>query len=308
LEECFTLIELQSKEAEKNNDFEIIQQLDNIRYLLTAFLREVTSDFEEWGVCHSQAAKQFGRILYKEKPTIITFNYDFFIEKVIELASGQKQDSLDTRMKFEVNDEELGHSFWNWNRPLAYSIEFDDVMLYDGAEGNRQKFIRGERFYSHPNNKLYTDSYLLKLHGSLNWFRYLPFTPNQYMQEQQVKKAYEERKQRIILGEVAHPILAGYLPPNKDQLYIEPLIITPIIYKDVYLEDRELYGRVFAGLWKKAESSLRNCKRLAVIGYSFPATDFLTKKLFLESFVDTKLDELIIVSPDPLVISKATAC
>lgn len=96
----------------------------------------------------------------------------------------------------------------------------------------------------------------------------------------------------MILTEVAHPVGAGYYPPNKDQLYLHPLIITPIIHKDIYLEDKEVHGRVFSPLWTKAKDCLSKCNKLVIRGYSFPATDFLTKKLFLESFVDNKLDEI----------------
>ena len=245
--------------------------------------------------------QQFGRILYTEKPNILTFNYDFFIERALEYASGENE----SRDRLNESNEE-GNSYWNWNRLLAYGIKFDEVMLHDGVQGNAQKHIEGERFYSHDRYKIYSDLCILKLHGSLNWFQYLPLSPNQYMQEKETKTAYEQRKQRVILTEVAHPYLAGYSPPSKDQLYIQPLIITPIIHKDIYLEDNEVQGRVFSALWKKAKDYLSECKKLVIIGYSFPATDFLTKKLFLESFVDNKLEELIIANPNDSVIHKIT--
>ncbi|MFZ0511251.1 MAG: hypothetical protein WAM14_06570, partial [Candidatus Nitrosopolaris sp.] len=301
LEECFTLLELQLNEAEKNNSLETLQELNTILYILTSLIREVLSDFQEYGFNHSILMQQFGRILYKEKPNILTFNYDFFIERALENASGVNE-STDRR----TENDEVGHSYWNWNRPLAYGLKFDEVMLHDGAKGNARKCIEGEKFYSHDRNKLYSDLCILKLHGSLNWFQYLPLSPIQNMPEEKTRAAYEQRKQRVILTEVAHPVGAGYYPPNKDQLYLHPLIITPIIHKDIYLEDKEVHGRVFSPLWTKAKDCLSKCNKLVIIGYSFPATDFLTKKLFLESFVDNKLDELIIVNPDDSVIHKVT--
>jgi len=51
-------------------------------------------------------------------------------------------------------------------------------------------------------------------------------------------------------------------------------------------------------LWCKAKSSLSKCKSLIIIGYSFAATDFNIRRLFLEAF-DNILNELIIVNPDP---------
>jgi len=64
-----------------------------------------------------------------------------------------------------------------------------------------------------------------------------------------------------------------------------------------------LYSKLLKLIWDKAKDSLTNCKRLVVIGDSFPATDFLTRKMFLESFSSNTLYELIIVSPSQETIS-----
>lgn len=50
-------------------------------------------------------------------------------------------------------------------------------------------------------------------------------------------------------------------------------------------------------IWDKAKEALRRCHRLIVVGYSFPPTDFLTKKMFLEAFSLNSLKELTIVNP-----------
>ena len=44
LEECFTLLELQLNEAEKNNSLETFQELNTILYILTSLIREVLSE------------------------------------------------------------------------------------------------------------------------------------------------------------------------------------------------------------------------------------------------------------------------
>ena len=49
LEECFTLLELQLNEAEKNNNLKTFQELNTILYTLTSFITEVLSDFQEYG-------------------------------------------------------------------------------------------------------------------------------------------------------------------------------------------------------------------------------------------------------------------
>lgn len=285
LEECFTLLERQLNEAEKSNRPDALKELNTILYILTSFITEVLSDFQEWGFSHSNLMKQFGRVLYTEKANIITFNYDFFIEMALEYASGQKESS--------TRNHGLGHSNWNWNRALAYGINFDEVMEHDG-----------EAFYSHTNNKQYSELCLLKLHGSLNWFRYLPLSPNAYMKKEDIEREYEKRKDHVVLTNFVHPFRAGLNPPHKNQLYIQPLIITPVSHKEIYLNEEEVYSRVFSILWEKAKAILSECDKLVIIGYSFPTTDDLAKNLFSKSFENNKLEELIIINRDPSVVCR----
>ena len=46
--------------------------------------------------------------------------------------------------------------------------------------------------------------------------------------------------------------------------------------------------RPFPQVWKLVLESLKECQTLVVLGYSFPPTDFRTKRLFLEAFNDTR--------------------
>jgi len=116
---------------------------------------------------------------------------------------------------------------------------------------------------------------ILKLHGSLNWFKYI----------------YANSTTEIILTDN----ISTYQYENQ-KLLIEPLIIPPVLYKD--------YEQKFiCTLWQKAKSILSHCKTLIVVGYSFPATDFGIKKLLLESFVSNKLDKLIIVNPNTSIVN-----
>lgn len=156
----------------------------NLEYLLRHFLVEVFFEFgddlqgyleypsnpkEIDHLVNCEAFKRLECILYNEKPIIITFNYDDFIERTIEYASKVKHSDYITTNKFEdqVLDQELGYSYWNWNRALGYGIKFDEVMLYDRSQGTKQKHFVGNKFYSHSENTLYP-WYLLKLHGSSN--------------------------------------------------------------------------------------------------------------------------------------------
>lgn len=57
-------------------------------------------------------------------------------------------------------------------------------------------------------------------------------------------------------------------------------------------------------MWKKAKDALSCCKNLIVIGYSFPPTDFMTRRLFLEAFSNKTLNELIVVNPQRAAVKK----
>jgi hypothetical protein len=319
LEECFTLIQMQLKEAEENNEEQKYYELMNTQYLLKYFLSEVLSEFSEdlegylkyssnrKEISHLVDCEDFrklGEILYQEKPVILTFNYDSFIEKVIEYASGARGKAKTTASKFQnqVLEDELGYSYWNWNRALGYGINFDEVMMFDGAIGNKRKYFGADKFYTHPENSLYS-WYVLKLHGSLTWFQYWSETPNPFLRDNKIElsKRYQEKETKILLEEATW---IWVQQPWLHDLYIDPIIVTPILNKEQYF-DNPLYSRLLRPIWSKAKDALSKCKKLVIIGYSFPPTDFLTKRMFLEAFSDNKLDELIIVNPSTEAITRA---
>lgn len=140
----------------------------------------------------------------------------------------------------------------------------------------------------------------------MNWYTYLPYSPNPLLKKRDVNKLYRERMNHVILEEVNWHIPFSTLPWNMEQLFIQPLIITPILNKEVFF-DNSTYNRVLQLLWWLAQQALTKCTSLVLIGYSFPPTDFYTKKLFLESFATNSLQELIVVNPDKAISNKAQA-
>jgi len=300
LEECFTLLDLQLVDAVAAGNRDTIAELQTVIFRLKSLLASVLKDFELHALS-SDVMRHFGARLLAEKPVILSFNYDCCLEAVIELAS---MPNINIPSAFhggsaretEMPDELLAYSHYHWNRTLAYAQRFDKVQLRQA--GNSQ-YVEGERFYSVPGNELY-DWYILKLHGSLNWFRYLPI----------------RRLPAYIEGEVPFtPELAGRAllverdwwlgePPDLDGWYLDPIILTPVLHKDRYLSE-PLYQRVVAQLWRKAKDALQSCETLVIIGYSFPKTDFHTKKLFLEAFADHTLKELIVVNPNSSAVKLA---
>jgi hypothetical protein len=297
LEECFTLIESQIQdtnyEAERND-------LLRIQYKLKTFVAEVLYGFSGYAVA-SRLMKSFGYILFNQKPTIITFNYDDFIESVIEVAS--RMSSIpnpyveNKRLLFqrEISVKEIQYNPFNWKRQLCYGVTFDEVQLPIGLPVGF-RYVEGDRYYSHKDNKLYPWS-ILKLHGSLNWFRYAPDLLGRSRSDYELDLP-TDYKNRIILG---GGIWNLNDPPKKNGCPLDPLLVTPILYKKDQF-DRELYRKILTPLWQKALEALSNCKRLVVIGYSFPPTDFHVRKLFLEAFEKNVLEELVVVNPDTGVV------
>jgi len=308
LEEVFTLLESQRQDAFSSKDEAKARELASIEYLLTSLLAEVLSEFEVFSV-QSDAMRAFGEILYSEKPTIITFNYDTITEAVIESASGLRgrypaSMRLPPNQRREITDEEVSFSHHNWNRPLGYGIKFDLVQLH---RAGISAYVEGNRFYANSENSLY-DWPILKLHGSLNWFRFLPIRSLPLYDKETGRPLFDEDAQQPqwMKNAVIHVETHWWMhrAPDLEGWFIDPLIMTPVLNKE-RLFDESLYGRVFAPLWTAALESLSHCKRLVIVGYSFSPTDFRTKKLFLEAFESNQLEQLVVVNPDPTVAEKA---
>ena len=128
---CFTLLELQSHEAFSRNDRNAFVSLAEANYRLTVMLAEYLSDFEPFA-CTSDSFSLLGKIIYGERPVVLTFNYDTLLESAIESASGINVKVPPSLLKrpvksSDIPDQELAYSHMNWNRPLGYGVKFDEV-------------------------------------------------------------------------------------------------------------------------------------------------------------------------------------
>jgi hypothetical protein len=297
LEELFTLLHSQLNEASERNDAETQRSLSVVFFALTAYLAELLSEFT-YSIYTSDDMRSFGSLVLREKAVIITFNYDTLLESAIESASGLRtgtppiQDMIKSQTTgAEPTQEELAFSHHNWNRPLGYGFAFDKVKLY---RAGLTTFVEGRKFYSHPSNKL-IEPPILKLHGSLNWFRYTKVREYGFLREGESYELSNEQTNSIILNEgnwwlARRPSLNGWL--------IDPVIIPPVLYKDDFFRQDFVSRNIFPILWDKAKKALEQCRKLVIIGYSFPPTDFLMRKLFLEAFETDHLKELVLVTRD----------
>ncbi len=304
LEACYTLIQLQKQEAKKSSDETMLASLSQIELQLTVLLADYLATFNlPFNSNGTESFSFFGSIIYEQQAVVITFNYDTLLETVISYASKGNPKMPATFMdvsfrRIDMTDEDIAYSQFNWNAPLGYGIEFDEVQL---QRPGRPIMVPGKGFYSHPSNNLYENP-ILKLHGSLNWFTYSgdkkpsDSWEKHYGVEANFPHAVENAKNRI--GRTVflnNNSWHGKLPEHNDEV-LQPIIITPVLYKNFHQ-----YSFINE-LWKRAVLELSQCKTLVVGGYSFPPTDFNTKRLFLEAFDEHSPEDIIVINPDTSVV------
>ncbi len=312
LEELFTTLELQQDAAYRAGEQQRLTELAQTEFLLKSFLAEYLSQFEIYAT-NNDTMRELGRIMHAQGATVLSFNYDCILEPVLELASGVRTNIPSTfsqrdTISREVNDDELVYSHYNWNRPLAYAFTFSEIQL---QQAGLPKYVEGDRFYGHPSNALY-ESPLIKLHGSLNWFRFLPIrrswmgpAPAEF-QDWAAHHPELFGETPPLLPDSRHDAIIlvrghwwGGQPPDFDGWLIDPVLVTPVLYKQ-----RILAKPLFQQLWTRAKTALSNCKKLIVIGYSFPPTDFHTRDLLRDAFQRNPPDEVVVVNPDRTVATK----
>ncbi|MCK4632087.1 MAG: hypothetical protein KAT79_02385 [candidate division Zixibacteria bacterium] len=180
---------------------------------------------------------------------------------------------------------------------------------------------------------------IIKLHGSTNWLTsYLrpdgdklksiqeTSTDNFYIYESTVMP-YSTYEGRFMNGYSEYSY--GYYPPNlplvgevisKGHVLLKTTITTkdmpqgtasskglvsmPLIIPPVKHKNYSHFGNLFSQLWNKAEESLVAADRIIIIGYSFPATDTQTDKLFRKALCQrTNMPDIVIIDPLPENIS-----
>lgn len=319
LEECFTFIELQRREAYFRGDSEKLSKASQIQYLLTGLLLEYLSECE-LGLLKDLTFQKFGHLICQSRAGVITFNYDTFLEAAIENASPQNQeaieallrrDSMDTEERQtlstnlrqqglsedeifdksynydKISDEHIAFSFHQWNPFLAYKVRFDEVALHPPG---LTRIVSGKRYYEHPDNNIEHSSFL-KLHGSLGWFVHSGYRVDGVRLSG--ASAANEGK-TMLKGRSTNRV--GFPEIDITGEILLPLIITPVLNKpyDEY--------PLFQKIWMEARDELKRTQRLVVGGYSFPPTDFHVRRLLREVFCEHSLEDLCIINPDTSVV------
>lgn len=295
IEECFTFLELQRREAAASEDQKVLEHTSRLEWDMTSLLLDVMSECEYW-YHFSEPFKQFAGRLLIERAAILTFNYDTLLESALESASPARKDILaflDTQAcrdagNDEIRDDEISFSFHEWNPYLAYNIPFDEVALRLPGD---IRMVDGERYFrlAGANN---TVSPFLKLHGSLGWFYRTGYRIDNVPLKGDEASKVGNSVLRVDNQRFGVPQIEGW-----ERLL--PLLITPVLNKPYDQHS------VFQRIWTKAEDELRGCKRLVIGGYSFPPTDFHVRRLLRLAYSGEGPRELWIINPDTRVVQIA---
>lgn len=204
-----------------------------------------------------------------ENLTIISFNYDIYLEKTLAALA----------LSFFDPDETiflLQHSYeLNVGLPTRPSRPIEGYFpIYLDAQK------RGIR--------------VLKLHGSLNWYSHYP------KEEIDLEDMFNPERPMKVSGEKKiNSAKLRYLNSEGQREYTLPIIVPPIENK------AEIYHSKILSLWDYAGEALRNADELVIFGYSCPPTDIDSENLLHTSLeANQKIQKISIIDTHSFIINR----
>lgn len=202
----------------------------------------------------------FAQHLIKENSTVISFNYDLLLDALL----------YDTGQWFGWNGYGADIPPADTAFPLAY-----------------------RRIIQPPSNPMALTVTLLKMHGSINWG--IPTLHGEYDNTiYQDWNGYYPRGCPGITGTGPMPIGESSIATRNPRLTIRctPFIVPPLLDKVPLLKHRTLRT-----IWNIARETIAEADELVFIGYSWPATDFMTEFLFRQAR-KSRSQQVTVVAPD----------
>lgn len=128
---------------------------------------------------------------------------------------------------------------------------------------------------------------LLKLHGSFNWWA----CPR-------CGTLWWKGREKDILAEWEHPGMRKcrnfHCDGTDEGERLLPLMVPPTSQK---FEQSSPFHPILSGIWRSAESALKDCTHLIIAGYSFPATDVQFRMFLLHALrTNTQLERITILT------------
>lgn len=152
--------------------------------------------------------------------------------------------------------------------------------------------------YCLGNNNNY-DIKLMKLHGSLNWFRSMESNEIIPYDFSEINKWYRAMH---ALDEKVNISLSKKLTKEKIEYKGKVLLPPSIIIPPTWNKLEFSYNFEIAKVWQKAAEELSNAENIFVIGYSYPETDnFFTYFFALGILGERLINRFWVFNPDPLI-------
>ena len=240
--------------------------------IFNKILAKTTNDIKTTpqGLLYRIIVKYLGKGINPNNITIITFNQDLQIEKVLDRIEKIKR--------------------WNksgkiFNFPACYKINFNKITNPKTKKCFDVSIIKPEL-----DN---TDGIkILKLHGSLNW--YSTHNSSKVGPNRRFKTDRPIKLTKRIEIDPEMKYVGG-----KRKQYTFPVIVPPLTHKSAILHN-ELHK-----IWVLAEEALNEANKIIIYGYSCPPLDFESSNLIQKSLKGKQNNKIIsIINPDPNVLKR----
>ena len=204
-------------------------------------------------------------VRHSEDLSIVSFNQDLVVEKALD------------RMR------RLGAV--EWQLPGCYFAKFENLTA---PEGNTGKF---------ETDGSDSELRLLKLHGSLNWYRQTPSKKPGSVRSENARVYCSSRKR---VGRTPWTFTKSVAHSNRTKWYTWPVVVPPIFDKHQWLSG------FLKPIWERAETALRDSTLVIFWGYSFPPADYLAVDLFRKTLRmdDQAKRRIVVINPDPGIVSR----
>ena len=196
-------------------------------------------------------------------------------------------DNIFNLRKAQLKDQRIDHKFsfltFNYDLALDYMLNYSNPQI--------------KLYYGLQNEPPTSSIYLLKLHGSMNWFKcnkcdqIKPLPPKYLLDTIQRGQQdvgiidYSNKRLRSLSG-----ISCSQDGPCK--LGSTPFIVPPTWEKSHYYEE-------IGNVWLRAGIELEGADNIVVIGYSLPDTDQFFKYLYaIGTLSGKRLRKFIVINPD----------
>jgi hypothetical protein len=203
-----------------------------------------------------------------ENITIITYNYDIQIEKILDVL----QQSAKWRMNKDI-----------FNFPSCYKMQITKNQMLIPRDVDCQLF-----------NLKFRDKgiKIFKLHGSINWYsKHRKDPPSQ-------SEMFSQKKEILISQRFKITSITGISGGEQDYVGL-PVIVPPVYHKSAILHEK------VQAIWRYAEKAITHTNEILIFGYSCPKTDVESSNMLKRTFRKNKKNSKIsIIDPSSETVKR----